>query len=147
MTRGRYNEMVWWMVYSTLRDASIDSSLSKVFLQCQYINMDAHIHTLYYICPTKLQIHLLLLSEKITQTQACQSPSHCLSSKPLLPCEIGQAHYDVRQGVGTNVPKRFVEYAWLSPNNKFVSLNIRLYWHVPPSITIEFAFHTLSVNP
>ena len=63
--------MVWWMGYTTLHDASIDSTMIKVFLQCQYINMEARVCTLYYICPTKLQIHLLLLSEKITQNQAC----------------------------------------------------------------------------
>ena len=74
-----------------------------------------------------LMLHLTkkpcsLPNEETTRINICYSPSHCLPSTSLPPCNLAHTHYDVRQdvqgthdennGLFTLCPKQVYEYEY-----------------------------------
>ena len=146
---ARYRKLGKWDATYLLHDTSKDSSVTEAILQCQCIMTweTLKTHTSHIIL---FMVHIATkpCSSPYKETaphNTCQSPSHCLPSKPLLPCDLAHTHYNVRQGNGPYM-MRVINYAHFALN-KFGSLSIKLCYDDLPLITSQYAFHTSLTKP
>ena len=82
-----------------LHDASIDSSMNEAFLQHQCIMTWGKCGGLgftYYTTHVTPHYKTILFMERGHRIE----PIHCLSFKPLLPCDLAHMHCDVRRALG-----------------------------------------------
>ena len=103
-----------WDVTHLLHDASLHFSINEAFLQHQRIitwdkcGGSCFTHYTTHVALSYKTIFFVKLENRTLDT--CQSLSHCLPFRPLLPCNLAHMHCDVSGCVGARV-KRVVDYA------------------------------------